>query len=1043
MEGSIAIRPMTPDIDTSNGNVWYSYFVYDAVIMACYALVYMEESSDCDMSSRTPLSSNSYFGNIESYWTCGQELSNVLLNTQLPSDWTMTGSIYLRENSRRMPYELVNLQNGEWIVVAQFSWNSTITQSLIDGDSTCTNLANSAKSASQNQYNQLTQEFSIKTCSLSRNTSGIQCEDEIIDFFDKCFSDIMGLDVTYTSSDTSEERLTSTWKFSSSSSILWTGCDINLIKNCSRPIGAQFSTNNPLKVLVNLIEPWGKWDSSKSDITDDSINMILGWTGFLPTLWNFIIETQGLKCEYSDGYYYSQQEAIELVTNGTYDVALGAFTITSSRSAQVRFLHQFYGGGQRILTFNPSIIDSNAWFFLIPFKNELWYTWLVAIIVVAHLLWIMEWDTPTFKQYDDATGRLKHMSYNASILEALTISTSVLYFTHEPPRGKHSRWFIAVWEYIVLILISAYTANMTSFITNSSAAESVVDQESDLYLAQTQVITVPDTASADILEAANITYTPCDTPDICLDLMYTSLNASFNDSLDTILYNAFVYDDINIEYWARTSTQCSLITGGSSFNSFSAAIPVRYNYIPDDILNALDLLIIKLWSNGTMNAWLKEFISSDYPCDEYVGAADETTPLDVLSFWYLWILIGGGSLLFCTVVICTVERSATPIDDQLHELNQLVKHGAEQITRVGTLSQTSMGGGGGGDNTKDNNIDLYSGHDDHLQEPLTDNDDNDNQRTNDDVKELKKSIELQPLVTKDNTDSYNNDNNDDIGNVGKSPKEMFKERTQEKLQALSTLAIDFDPLKDAMNKPPRRQSEKESYRNQQKEKEKKEQGHNQDNKISKEEEKPKKNDEEWSKSYSLKIVYDEEPPNDNDDDNNGKEKANEETPLITQDENNEEAYEQIDEQIDEQQVNEEQEPQDQQFEDQQSEDQAEDPKPENEQAQTQQEENEKEEDNQEEAENDQEKGNDEAVDKEEKENEEKEKPNLSTVNTVTALSEDDITAAFVGDENVDNDGNDDDGNGNDGNGDDGNGDNVNELPEPTENINDRLTSTEL
>ena len=152
-----------------------------------------------------------------------------------------------------------------------------------------------------------------------------------------------------------------------------------------------------------------------------------------------MMRAEGLDCVYENGESYTQQQSIELVSNGTYDVALGAFTITSSRSAQVRFIHQFYGGGQRILTFDPNVVNSNNWFFLVPFSNQLGYAWGVCIVVVAHLLWIMEWDTPTFKERDETTGRLKRMSYQAALLEALTISASVLYYTHEPPRGKHSR----------------------------------------------------------------------------------------------------------------------------------------------------------------------------------------------------------------------------------------------------------------------------------------------------------------------------------------------------------------------------------------------------------------------------------------------------------------------------------------------------------------------------------------------------------------------------------------------------------------------------
>jgi len=619
-----------------------------------------------------------------------------------------------------------------------------------------------------------------------------------------------------------------------------------------------FSTKNPLRVLVHIIEPWGEYDADNAGTTDADNNLILGYTGFLPTLWLTLTASQGLNCEYFDGDELSQDEVISALEAGDYDVALGAFTITAARTEQVQFLHQFYGGGIRIMTIDPNIVNPNSWFFLIPFTTRLWIIWLGAIVIVAHLIYLMEWDTPTFQRADENSGRLKRMTYYESILDALVMSTSVLFFSHEPPRGKHSRWFIAIWEWIVLVLISAYTANMTSFITNSSAAEAVIDSESSLYLETTNVITVPNTASANILEAANISYTACDTPDMCLEWMYEAISTNSTLNLtDDDKYNAFVYDDVNIEYWARTSTECSFITAGNPFNSFSAAIPVRYNYIPDDIISNLNLLLIELWSGGNMTQWIASYIKSGYPCDAYTGAVSETTPLTVDSFWYLWILIGGGSLIFCTVVICTVERSHTPIEEQMAELEYLMKENGGQIARVATLSETADGGGGafmtGEDDKKQKQkkkkavknapVDLYSGGDDGGGEAGTGK--TTRSRTNEDVKQLQKAIS----DSKTNKSKIEEEEplHDGINAVEQEPKQMVKEKTQEKLNALSVFAMDFDPLKGTENNAPRQKSSKEK----------------EEEKVAEQEEavQPVQDDdgdeEEWSKSYDIKFEPDE------------------------------------------------------------------------------------------------------------------------------------------------------------------------------------------
>ena len=72
------------------------------------------------------------------------------------------------------------------------------------------------------------------------------------------------------------------------------------------------------------------------------------------------------------------------------------------------------------------MVASNAWFFMMFFAKPLWLVWLAAI-VVGHTLWIIE--------EEDAFGRLQRKPYFAAMLDALTIATSVQYFTHEPLCG--------------------------------------------------------------------------------------------------------------------------------------------------------------------------------------------------------------------------------------------------------------------------------------------------------------------------------------------------------------------------------------------------------------------------------------------------------------------------------------------------------------------------------------------------------------------------------------------------------------------------------
>ena len=67
----------------------------------------------------------------------------VLRNLQLAESWT--GSIY-RGNTRKMPYELANLQVDTLQRIAWFTWNASVIAQSVADDADCTSLAVAAQS---------------------------------------------------------------------------------------------------------------------------------------------------------------------------------------------------------------------------------------------------------------------------------------------------------------------------------------------------------------------------------------------------------------------------------------------------------------------------------------------------------------------------------------------------------------------------------------------------------------------------------------------------------------------------------------------------------------------------------------------------------------------------------------------------------------------------------------------------------------------------------------------------------------------------------
>lgn len=483
--------------------------------------------------------------------------------------------------------------------------------------------------------------------------------------------------------------------------------------------------------------------------------------------------------------YYAEpnitaDDAIDLIADGTYDVAMGAYTITAERAEQVSFIHQFHGGGQSILTLRPSEEDV-SWMFLKPFHWTLWLAWCVAVVVIAHIIWILEYDTPTFRLVDEdqssefsgQSRKLRRMTYSEFLLEGLTISFSSVFYTHEPPRGKHTRVFLLGWQFVILVLVAAYTANMASFLTISGYADSISSDFHDLFDENTCVATVSGGYNALVLEAENVTFIECETAAECVEMLLEEeeedddSNSSISNNGDCTP-NAFVFDDVIVEYYSniRHSGDCKLATSGNVFNSFVSAFPTRYNYIPNDVLDEMDIAMIKLWSNGNITEWEIEHIHSLYgnnPCGEVSDTdSDDTTPITVYNMGTMWVFIFGFSILFCVVIICTVERSKDTIEQKIGKIETLINDNVVTLEQMKSTDDDKLYDSGDGDG------DATSGPSDGDGDE-TENDNENNEGNGGGETKTKTNTNNQTISFKQHKESYRREENtekpDDTDNI--------------------------------------------------------------------------------------------------------------------------------------------------------------------------------------------------------------------------------------------------------------------------------------
>ncbi|PIN07945.1 Glutamate-gated kainate-type ion channel receptor subunit GluR5 [Handroanthus impetiginosus] len=139
-----------------------------------------------------------------------------------------------------------------------------------------------------------------------------------------------------------------------------------------------------------------------------------------------------------------------------YDVVVGDVTISANRSKYVDFTFPY--AGSEVSTIVP-IKDNerkNAWIFMKPLTMGLWLTIGAFFVYTGLVVWVLEhrvnkeFRGPPHKQI----GLIFWFSF------------STLVFAHkEKVKSNLTRFVVIVWIFVVLVLTSSYTANLTSMLT--------------------------------------------------------------------------------------------------------------------------------------------------------------------------------------------------------------------------------------------------------------------------------------------------------------------------------------------------------------------------------------------------------------------------------------------------------------------------------------------------------------------------------------------------------------------------------------------------
>ncbi len=280
-----------------------------------------------------------------------------------------------------------------------------------------------------------------------------------------------------------------------------------LIALFATPVQPQQSTH--LIVGTKEAPPFAMKDSSGN------------WTGISIDLWQDLAE------ELQVSYEFRELDLTELITEvsaGSVDLAVAAISMTDDREQEVDFSHPYYVAGLGIAT---SYESQAGWlgvarrFFSMTFLKVV-AALVLLLLLVGFLAWLFE-RRRNPEHFD--TDSLKGIG--AGFWWAAVTMTTVGY-GDKAPATTAGRLLAVVWMFGALILISSFTAAITSALTVTEL-EHAVEGPGDL--PNVRVATVAESSSEAYLRTLNILHRSVATP-------VAGVQAVAEGRVDAMVYDA-------------------------------------------------------------------------------------------------------------------------------------------------------------------------------------------------------------------------------------------------------------------------------------------------------------------------------------------------------------------------------------------------------------------------------------------------------------------------------------------------------------------------
>ena len=312
------------------------------------------------------------------------------------------------------------------------------------------------------------------------------------------------------------------------------------------------------------------------------------WHGISWAIWHLAASSLGWTYEIK---LMPLDQIIPALLAGEIDVAATAFGITEKREAKIDFSVPYYFSSFGVAATKPRGI--HAW---ITFLKDVFSSYLLkpvlfltAILVfVSMLFWLCE----RRKDLENKDLRFFRGIGNAFLLSSETMTT--VGYGENVPRTKMGRALVCVWMFVSIILLTSFTASVTSSLTTIQLRKTLYDLD-DLHRIRVGCL-APPSRSALYLEKQGIAHHSFQT-------VRAALRALSQGKLDAV-----VYDFSTLQYLVHEEFRDELTVLSRTFNPKFLALPLP----PDSPLRRpLNKAIMAVMETPVWHRILVSYIGKD------------------------------------------------------------------------------------------------------------------------------------------------------------------------------------------------------------------------------------------------------------------------------------------------------------------------------------------------------------------------------------------------------------------------------------------------